>query len=109
MPELLDLKYHPAPFNCIHGCNFGINNKALFQALLFDSEFDCFWGYEDIELGFRLFLTGCKFYYVEDGFVYHQETDDFSFEKRLIGRKRNFELACKKIPYFNSFRKELGR
>lgn len=76
---------------------------------MFDIEFDGCWGYEDIELGYRLFLSGVEFVYLEGAFVYHQEGDGLNLEERLMGRKRNFRLACNKISNFACFRRGLGR
>jgi len=109
IPELIDISRHPAPYNCFHGCNVGMRRADFFKAGMFDISFDGHWGYEDIELGYRLYLLGIEFVYLYDAFVYHIEGEGLSLTERLIGRNRNFALACKKIPNYFLFRKHLGR
>ena len=109
LPELSLLKSHPAPFNCFHGCNLGMRKSDFFNAGGFDERFDLFWGYEDIELGYRLSLSHVEFRYVPSAVVFHQEGEGLSFAERLSGRARNFQLASNLMPGFESFRKELGR
>jgi glycosyltransferase involved in cell wall biosynthesis len=109
IPELTMLSNHPAPYNCLHGCNVGLRKEEFLRAGRFDESFDGHWGYEDIELGHRLFLHGARFAYLPDAFVYHLEGEGLSLSDRLEGRRRNYALACKKIPNFDSFRKSIGR
>jgi GT2 family glycosyltransferase len=107
--ELRDLANHPLPFNCCHGCNLGVR-RADFDAVGgFDLDFDGFWGYEDIELGYRLWRSGVEIVYVPDAFVFHQEGGGLSAERRRLDRRRNFDLACAKIPGFADFRRAQGR
>lgn len=109
IPELTMLSNHPAPYNCLHGCNFGLRKEEFYKAGMFDVSFDGHWGYEDIEFGYRLFLNGARFIFLPDVFVYHLEGEGLSLSDRLEGKRRNYSLACKKIPDFDSFRISLGR
>ena len=109
LPELLELEYHPAPYNCFHGCNIALKRQHFLEVGMFDPIFDGFWGYEDIDLGHRLFKHGIKIVYLPDAFVYHQEGEGLNLNDRLIGRNRNFVIACNRIANFGCFRKELGR
>ncbi len=109
IPELTMLSHHPAPYNCLHGCNVGLLRQEFYKAGMFDVAFDGHWGYEDIELGYRLFQNGAHFIYLPEAFVYHLEGEGLSLSERLEGKRRNYALACKKIPYYDSFRRELGR
>jgi glycosyltransferase involved in cell wall biosynthesis len=109
LPELRVLEGHPAPYNCFHGCNIGLKRHHFIQVGMFDPLFDGYWGYEDIELGYRLFNYGIKPIYIPDAFVYHQEGDGLTLKDRLIGRRRNYALACSKINNFLEFRRDLGR
>ena len=76
---------------------------------MFDVAFDGHWGYEDIEFGYRLSQNGAHFIYLPEAFVYHLEGEGLSLSERLEGKRRNYALACKKIPHYDSFRRELGR
>ena len=109
IPELRVLSRHPAPYNCLHGCNVGLRKHDFCDAGKFDVAFDGHWGYEDIELGYRLFQVGIRYRYLPTAPVYHLEGDGLSLSERLEGRRRNFVLACKKIPNYDSFRRTLGR
>lgn len=109
IPELTILSNHPAPYNCLHGCNAGLRKEEFYRVGMFDESFDGHWGYEDIEFGYRLFLHGARFVYLPDAFVYHLEGEGLTLSDRLEGKRRNYALACKKIPSFDSFRKSIGR
>ncbi|MFH0957333.1 MAG: glycosyltransferase [Pseudomonadota bacterium] len=109
IPELNMIARHPAPYNCLHGCNVGLRKEDFFEAGMFDLSFDGHWGYEDIELGYRLYRMGIRFVYLPEAVVYHLEGEGLSLAERLTGRVRNYALACKKIPHYDSFRKDLGR
>jgi chondroitin synthase len=109
LKELVVFRHHPAPYNCFHGCNVGLKKEDFYTAGSFNEGFDGYWGYEDIEFGYRLFINGVELLYVSEAVVYHQEGEGLSLEDRLRGRKRNYEIACSMIPYFQFFRKELGR
>lgn len=100
---------HPMPFHCCHGCNLGIRRVDLDPVGGFDEDFDGYWGYEDIEFGYRMWAQGVKFTYLPTAYVYHQEA-----KEPLVGRcpsdvHRNYTLACRKIPGFRSYRDSLNR
>jgi GT2 family glycosyltransferase len=105
--EILDR--HPAPFHCCHGCNLGVRRVDIENVGGFDEDFDGYWGYEDIELGYRMWAEGAKFVYVRTAYVYHQEAKASSSRRRAIEARRNYELACEKIPGFRAFRDRLNR
>lgn len=109
IPELTMLSQHPAPYNCLHGCNVGLRRQDFYKAGMFDVAFDGHWGYEDIEFGYRLFQNGAHFIYLPEAFVYHLEGEGLSLSERLEGKYRNYALACKKIPNYDYFRRKLGR
>lgn len=109
LPELARLAYHPMPFNCFHTCNASFRRHDAIRAGLFDEEFDGRWGYEDIELGYRLWNLGACFRYEPRAVVFHQENELHTLDQRLAGRTTNFQLACVKIPHFREFRAMLGR
>lgn len=109
LPELHVLEEHPAPYNCFHGCNICLKRNHFLEVGMFDPIFDGHWGYEDIELGYRLLNYGIKLIYTPDAFVFHQEGEGLTLGERLLGRDRNFEVACSKIKNFGYFRRDLGR
>jgi len=102
MPELYGLGSHPMPFNCLHGCNFAVPGAALKAVGGFDSDFDGAWGFEDIELGYRLFAAGLPFAYVPMAHVFHQ--DDRAPVAVNRTDTRNLHLAHSKIPGYAAYR-----
>jgi GT2 family glycosyltransferase len=105
MPELHSLGEHPMPFNCLHGCNFAAPIDLLRAVGGFDTEFDGAWGFEDIELGHRLYRLGLPFVYVPMAHVFHQD----DCRSAGVDRRdtRNLRLAESKIPGFSTFRRTL--
>lgn len=103
LPELRALDTHPHPYDCLFGCNFAVARRALGD-LRFRAAYDGHWGYEDIDLGHRLHQAGCRFRYVPEAFVYHQEGGDLSAEDRLAGRRRNLPILAAEIPGFGAYR-----
>ena len=103
LPELRSIETHPCPYNCLFGSNFGVHVDCLGDER-FDPAFDGHWGYEDIELGFRLYRAGGRFRYLPDAFVYHQEGPQIDQLAREQGRRRNFRLAAQRIPGFLAMR-----
>lgn len=100
---------HPMPFHCCHGCNLGIRRVDLDNVGGFDEDFDGYWGYEDIEFGHRMWWAqGAKILYLRTAFVYHQEAKVVSVAKRTCEARRNYTIACKKIPGFRAFRDSLN-
>lgn len=106
LDELCTLETQPHPYDCLHACNFALHRECLAD-LRFDPVFDGYWGYEDIELGYRLYKAGRAFEYVPEAFVYHQEGD--SKHDRLRDRERNFVIASSLIPGFLAHRLESRR
>ena len=108
LPELLHLRSHPAPYNCCHGCNLGVHRQSFLEVGGFDAVFDGSWGYEDIELGHRLWRRGAELHYVEEGMVFHQEGAGDGKQRR-IDRTRNYRIACERMPGFEEFRMRQAR
>lgn len=108
LPELKSLETHSMPCNTCHGCNMGVTPLSLVRALGFAPAFDGYWGYEDVELGYRLVQAGARIHYLPDAFVYHLEGGGLPETKRREDRKRNFRLACELIPGFAEFRARCG-
>jgi hypothetical protein len=103
MPELVTLAAHPHPYDLMYACNFALHRTCLGD-LRFDATFDGYWGYEDIELGYRLARAGRRFRYAPEAYVFHQEhVGDTT--ARAAGRLRNFALADRLIPGFAEYRR----
>ncbi len=106
--ELERLDSHARPYDCLFACNFAIRRRALAD-LRFDCAFDGRWGYEDIELGFRLFEAGRTFRYLPDAYVFHQEDGPVAADHRAEGRAKNFPIAAAAIPGFAAYRASSSR
>lgn len=103
LPELRELDAHPRPYDCLFSCNFALHRSCL-GALRFSSIYDGYWGYEDIDLGYRLHLAGRGFRYMPEAHVYHQEGGSLSAQERIEGRRRNFDLLSAAVPGFRRYR-----
>ncbi|GAA3438056.1 glycosyltransferase family 2 protein [Kutzneria kofuensis] len=108
MPELLALADHPRPYDCMYACNMAMHRDCLGE-LRFAAVFDGRWGYEDIELGYRLHEAGRKFRYVPEAAVYHQEGGSLSPADRAAGRRHNFAIADTMIDGFARYRHGISR
>lgn len=103
LAELRRLDAHPRPYDCLFGCNFALHRECLGE-LRFDSDYDGYWGYEDIDLGLRLHRAGRKFSYVPENFVFHQEGTQLPDDERKVGRMRNLALFEDRCPGFIAYR-----
>jgi GT2 family glycosyltransferase len=101
--ELRRLDSHIRPYDCLFGCNFALHRDALGD-LRFDPIYDGHWGYEDIDLGYRLHQRGCRFVYVAEAFVYHQEGEAATRTDRTHQRRRNIAALEQRIPGFIAYR-----
>ena len=108
MDELLTLHRHSRPWDCMYACNMATHREWL-GSLRFNAVFDGYWGYEDIELGYRLHRAGLGFCYVPEAFAYHQENLSLSPADRAQGRTRNFAIAGQLIPGFIQYRQGVRR
>ena len=108
LPELRDLASHPRPYDCLFGCNFAIRRETLGE-LRFRDAYDGHWGYEDIDLGYRLHRRGAPFRYVPEAFVYHQEGGELTENDRQAGRSRNFPILAATVPGFADYRAQASR
>jgi len=97
LDELRTLDVQPRAWDCLYACNFALHRECLGD-MRFDPIFDGYWGYEDIELGYRLHAAGRFFEYAPEAFVYHQEGE--SAHDRVRDRERNFAIAANLIPGF---------
>jgi len=108
LPELIDYEDHTNPWDCMYACNFALHRDCLGEHR-FNPVFDGYWGYEDVELGYRLHRSGRRFAYLPEAFVYHQEGGSLSAAERSSGRGRNFLVADRLIPGFRDMRERSPR
>jgi len=93
LEEFEDFYLHTMPFHCCHACNLGIRRADLKSVGGFDEDFDGYWGYEDIEFGYRMWACGAKLRYLSTSFVYHQEPMVLSITRRSFDARRNYAMA----------------
>lgn len=108
MPELKALAEHPRPYDCMYACNMAMHRDCLGDNR-FATVFDGFWGYEDIELGYRLHKAGRSFQYLAAASVFHQEGASLSAMDRATGRAKNFAIAGEMIEGFVRYRYSIQR
>lgn len=108
LAELRHISGHPRPYDLMHTCNMAVRRSHL-RGERFNPVFDGHWGYEDIELGHRLFQAGLQFCYIPAAVAYHQEGEALDSRPRAGGRLRNFALAEGLIPGFSEYRIQSAR
>ncbi|MCF0125328.1 MAG: glycosyltransferase family 2 protein [Treponema sp.] len=96
----------------------GIDRKNYFNVNGFDKEYGKNWGYEDIDLGYKLALSGCQFIFIKDCFDYHQphfsqsssEQMASGINRKLMMKKHNsveMEISICFYWEFEKFYKEI--
>ncbi|MCA2211322.1 glycosyltransferase family 2 protein [Jidongwangia harbinensis] len=103
LPELHALAAHDRPYDLMYASDMAMHRSCLGDER-FEAVFDGRWGYEDIELGYRLHRLGRSFAYLPDAHVYHQEGGSLSPDERARGRRRNFAIAEEMIDGFGPYR-----
>ena len=69
-----DLAAEPAPWVTFWACNVSVRRADMFVVGLFDEGFHG-WGFEDLDLGYRLFCSGVRFSLVRDAQAVHAPHD----------------------------------
>jgi glycosyltransferase involved in cell wall biosynthesis len=96
-----DFNFHGWRF--VYSHSFSLKKYLFIKSGGFDIEFGEIWGYEDMELGYRLYLSGAEFYFLKDSPSFHQphisNCENTSLRKNInlfIKKHNNFlvELAC---------------
>jgi glycosyltransferase involved in cell wall biosynthesis len=108
MAELSGLADHARPYDLMYASDMAMHRDCV-GGHRFAPAFDGRWGYEDIELGYRLHRAGRSFAYLPEAYVYHQEGGSLSAEERSRGRRRNFALAGEMIEGFADYRHSISR
>jgi len=108
--QFSEIKQHPFPFNCFHGCNVAFLRSHALEIGLFDESFNGSCGYEDIEFGMRLWKRGNYLVYEPAAVGVHQENDIVTREQRERGKTRNLALLCSKAPDgYRQYRRSIGK
>jgi chondroitin synthase len=89
------------PYWFFYSCNIGFTREAALRVGLFDCRFDGHWGFEDVELGYRLFLDENVFMFAPDALALHQESRSLSSAQRLTDGEINFSKLIAKWPELN--------
>lgn len=103
------IKFHPFPCNCFHGCNVAFWREDALRVGLFDTTFDGYPGYEDIEFAYRLQQLGRYIVYEPGTTVYHQENQVVSFDQRQQGRIVNLQKLYGKVPGIREYRSSIAQ
>lgn len=108
IPELEQLKSHPYPFNCFHGCNIAYRRDDALAAGLWNEEFNGFFGYEDIEFGYRLYSKGIYLIYEPAALGLHQENTFVDSTQRKVGLHVNRQRLYALIPGLADYRERVN-
>ena len=95
------------PWRFVFSHSLSIDKEDFFRAGKFDLRFGEHWGEEDLELGFRLQLAGCKIFLLKEQFCFHQphfeqskiEQHDVSHNSNLLIQLHNC-FECELIENF---------
>ncbi|WP_444893986.1 glycosyltransferase [Microbulbifer sp. TRSA001] len=98
------------PWGHFYGCNMVFKKEHVIKAGLFDEKYDGTWGYDDIDLAYRV-INNLKVrpIYMEKAVVYHQDKIDpaEAVNEKSIKLKDlknpNYQYICKKIPGYYEF------
>jgi chondroitin synthase len=107
LPEFVDFKHHPHPYNCFHGGNVAYTRGHALEAGLYDEEFNLYWGYEDLEFGYRLWNLGLYLAFEPLAVGLHQENRVTTSWQRESGARRNLALLYRKVPGLRDYRESL--
>lgn len=66
----------------VNGGNFSAQRADLINCGMFDTNMGRLWGAEDLELGYRLYLDGCRFMYEYNASNYHLDHFREDFKKQ---------------------------
>jgi chondroitin synthase len=109
VPEVDCIKFDPFPCNSFHGCNIAFWREDALRVGLFDTAFDGYPGYEDIEFAYRLQQLGRYIVYEPRATVYHQENQVVSLEQRQQGRIVNLKKLYRKVPGIGEYRSSIAQ
>ncbi len=95
------------PWRFVFSHTLSIERSDYIKAGGFNIDFGEHWGFEDLELGFGLQLTGCKFKLLRNQFTYHQphfeqsnkEQHEMSYNAKLFIQLHN----CFECELYESF------
>lgn len=79
------------PWEYVYSHSLAMNKELFQKAGKFDERFGINWGFEDMDLGYRLFYQNCSFILDESTCVYHQPHFTQSNMEQNSGRA-NYEL-----------------
>ncbi|WP_078053785.1 glycosyltransferase [Agrobacterium sp. YIC 4121] len=86
-----DLAIQPAPWVAFWGCNISAKRSALMKVGMFDPNYRA-WGFEDLDLGYRLFVAGNRFCFRRAATAVHypQEKDNEQSDRSDVENKKYF-------------------
>jgi len=93
-----DLGKVGAPWQCATTCNLAVSRAAFEGVGGFDTDYDGAYGYEDIDLSYRLFCAGVRFRVSRFAIAFHVNHLPLSGVRYETEKRRNIELFRKKHP-----------
>lgn len=93
-----DFPHLLAPAFYFYNCNIAYRRSQALAIGGYDEAYNFHYGYEDLDFGHRLWLSGIFLVADIDAFAYHQENDHISLEAKEEGIMVNRTLFFKKFP-----------
>lgn len=89
---------YPVPARYFYSCNVAYKRDQALAIGGFDEAYDYNFGYEDIDFGHRLWLSGTFLAAELDALAYHQENLTTTLQERNEGKEVNRRRAYEKFP-----------
>lgn len=86
------------PSKCFHACNVAYRRSHALKIGGFDEKFNYNYGYEDLDFGHRLWLSGIFLVAESNALVYHLENDGVAYQEKLDGLRINRQKFYERFP-----------
>jgi GT2 family glycosyltransferase len=93
-----DLDKSDGPWRAAFTCNLSMSRDLVHSCGAFDVEFDGAYGYEDVDLAYRLYTGGARFILQREAYAFHIDHQPLSGMEYENEKLRNLELFRTKHP-----------